>query len=161
MHIEASTALSEHKNSESKKIIKFFHHSTPMISIASKHFSSYSQKYIEKLFFFIPELFVYIQQFEITHLQLDLKHIYHDHDCCCNHFRMANFGKQLIDHIGMNRTLIYCDLGMFQNVIDFELLKQSVQNHPTLKSIDISRSNFFDGLPGCLFRSSDGVVQWK
>lgn len=158
LHLETQPVLQKNKRLQSEQVISYFHFPIHMISISPQSMHFHFQKYMNRLFYFMPELFSYLHLHQITHL--DFSYPFHH----LAYPRRQQLINQIIDLIETNQTLTYCNLSLFQDDINPHRLKQAVSKHPTLNIIEISlQYSYFveGGIPGTLYRLQDGTFQWR
>jgi hypothetical protein len=159
--------LQKCKKKISDEVVAYFN--TNRLTLISTHRSYHPQfeKNIKRLFYFIPELFEYIQTNHVEYLDLSdpfrYQHTFH-HLVSMEPSYLKKIVSQILHYIKRNRTLTYCNIGMFQNYIDRTEVEWAVLHHPTLRHIEIAStfSLFIPSAPpNSMYRLSNNTFEWQ
>ena len=167
MYNEIKHDLNERKKIFVDMLIYYFYYmdSNECISLC-RGYSSYYEIYVRKLFLVLPELFEFIENHNITNLDLSCVTSYGGYPENPKKFIASNdiniILDQLILLIKNNTTLIYCNIGLFENYIHRDKLKLLL--HPKLNCISIRANGATSSLnepPTSLYRMKDGSFVWS
>jgi hypothetical protein len=125
---------------------------------------------LRKLVWFIPEIAEYIQRMQIYYLDLSDPTTYWAYTppsleefLSVDRAQVLRFMNQAIDLLYHNTTLNYCNLGMFREWIDRDMIKRIAEHHPELYQLELSTypSRPLPGGEICsLFRTPNGF-EWR
>ena len=168
MHHRAEEELKKRKEEFVNRLINYFYciisysdgsHKT--ISIRIQYTDDYYQN-VRRLFYFLPELFAFIETHQITDIDLGCVNSYGGYpespyrmispDC----IELRRIGKQLLALLSQNTTIRSCNLGLFQDLLSRKSIIHAVENHPTLDTLHMVSNGArtdFRALPQTLWRN--------
>jgi len=151
-------------------IMYYFHR--PQSGIFSIHQScmDHYRWNLRKVVWFIPEMAEFIQAKKIHYLDLSDPTTYWayipprlEEFLSVDYEQVLHFMNQAIDLLLHNTTLHYCNLGMFREWMDRDMIQDVVEHHPTLYQLELSAfpsRPLPNGKASSLFRTPDGF-QWR
>ena len=148
-------------------VMRYFHTGDSLIFSTHRFYQANFEQNIRLLFHFIPELFIYLYTHSITYMDLSdpyrygstLLDLYTTEEDSI-HFILHQF----LEHLGRNKTLIYCNLSIFSRWINRSDVLRAIQNHPLLYHVEIGGhpSHFPPSLePTSLFRIRRSEFEWR
>jgi hypothetical protein len=133
-----------------------------------RRYSSNYEVNVRKLFLILPELFDFIENHNITNLDLSCVTSYGGYPEGPHTFidmnNITNIIEQLITLIKNNTTLTYCNIGLFEYYIDRDKLVTNFLLHPKLECISIhanGATSYFNKPPTSLYRTKDNKFVWS
>jgi len=149
-------------------VMRYFH--SPYSRIFSLHrtFQENFKTQIRRLFYLIPEWFEYMRKNHITYL--DISNPYY---LSSGYYLpiLSSVLKRTPDevimecmtHLSQNRTLTYCNLGMFTNFISREKIEQTFKHHPTMTHVELSlySEELSPAFPAMSMHRVNGVLEWR
>ena len=126
--------------------------------------------YVRKLFTILPELFEFIQMHQITKLDLGCVTSYGGFPESPYHIvapslqGVLTVSNQLLSLLSKNKTIVTCNFGLFQNVMQRKDIINAVEGHPVLDHLSMlsigARTDFRDH-PHTLWRDKRyGFFYW-
>lgn len=126
--------------------------------------------YVRKLFTILPELFEFIQMHHVTKLDLGCITCYGGYPESPYHMvapslhGVLTVSNQLLSLLSKNKTIVVCNFGLFQNVMQRKDIINAVEKHPVLDHLSMlsmgARTDFLDH-PHMLWRDKRyGFFYW-
>jgi chromosome condensin MukBEF MukE localization factor len=171
MNNDMKIYMKKYRNDKIEELLYYFYYSDPVnsrISIYTRYHSYYA-KNVRDLFYFLPELFDFIKQKNITSLDLSCITSYGGYPesperMICNEINTIQFiSNQLIKLVSDNDTLTYCNLGMFLYYIDRDKLRTEICKNKTLQLLSLQpngSTTYFNKPPNTLYRRQD-IFLWS
>jgi len=129
------------------------------------------EKNVRLLFHFLPELFQFMNVHHITSLDLGCTSSYGSYPESAyelvsnNENTIKQISKQLLSLLSTNTSLEWCNLGLFDNIIDYSDIERAVKKHPTIDRISMIPSRattYYNQLPKTLWRNRrNGTFYWN
>jgi hypothetical protein len=159
--------LEKRKKKISDEVVIYFN--TNRLTLISTHrcYHSEYERNVKRLFYFIPELFEYIQTKGVEYLDLSDPYRYTGtffHLVSTDAPYLKKIVSRILEYLKSNRTLTYCNIGMFQNYIDRTEVEWAVLDHPTLRHLEIASTfSLFvpSAPPNSLYRMADHTFEWQ
>lgn len=163
-------------------IMKYFHTPKMLIFSMHRHYQPHFKKQVRRLFQFLPEWFAYLNEHNITYLDLGDPYYYDNNrdpvtiGPSINYMSLVDqliskdptvitfILEHIYDFLQHNQHLCYCNLGIFQPYLDRDRLKEIVSHHPHLYHLEIaSRASYLivSQEPTSLYRMNNGDVEWR
>lgn len=149
-------------------VMRYFHFDGSLLFSLHRTFQEHFEVNIRRLFYLIPEWFEYIDKNDI--LYLDVSNPYYNRSGSYLPIlsRVLNRSideviMEFMAYLSQNKTLTYCNLGMFTKFISHELVEQTVQHHPTICHVELSlySEQLAPAFPSMsLYRVND-VLEWR
>jgi hypothetical protein len=162
--------IQDRKKAAANELIKYFYYKsfTDMncITLRTKYDNNYKSN-ICKFFSLLPEIFQCISEHNITYLDLSAVTSYggYPEDISnmikCSKHEAINIMNKLLILISNNITLVLCNIGLFENYIDRDELKNIINNNKILEYISIhanGATTYFHKPPNTLYRIKDTYV---
>lgn len=176
MYDRVKEKLKIRKNEMVDQLIYYFYYANPYdithktFSIRRRYTDNYYQN-VRLLFHVLPELFAFIEAKQITRLDLGCTTDYGGYPespykmIHSDFIEVSRIGKQVLDLLSHNTTLIHCNLGLFHGTFMRKSIIEAVENHPTLDTLNMvssgARTNFH-GTPHILWRNlTDRSFYWN
>jgi hypothetical protein len=135
-----------------------------------KRYDHHYYSNVQHLFRYLPELFQYIQDNNITYLDLGCINSYGGHPespyrmISPNYEELKEIGSQLLDLLSTNTTIHNCNLGLFEHILSHDQVSSALKENSTIEYISMrsngSRTNFLEE-PHTLWRNADGTCYWS
>lgn len=167
---ETKALLLRRKAKMASDLMCYFH--PPQSSMFSIHriLMDHYRWNLRRLLWFIPEMAEYIERMKIHYLDLSDPTTYWayippslEEFLTVDRVQIIHFMNQAIDLLYHNTTLNYCNLGIFREWIDRDIIQQVAEHHPKLYHLELSTfpSRPLPGGEICsLFRTSQGF-EWR
>jgi hypothetical protein len=143
-----------------RAILTYFHRPSTLIFSNQNvpHYSDdpYYRKIFKRLFYFLPELFQYIEEHQIRSLIIS-PNAYNL--SLIPYTALLGVLAQFLQLLRMNTTLTDCNIGFFAHFLNGGELEHIMRNHPLLYHIDTAPHYGYPG-PYHLFRTESGV-EWR
>jgi len=129
-------------------------------------------KNVRALFQFLPELFDFIGKKDVHVLDLSCLNSYGGRPECpeqmlgiSDRTAITKIGEQLLTLVSRNATLSWCNLGLFEDVLDRMRVEEMIRGHPTLDHLSIracGSTKYTNRPPTTLYRNRiDGTFYWS
>jgi hypothetical protein len=162
---ETRTARVQRKKDFIVGVMRYFHSDSSLIFSLHRTFQEHFEVQIRRLFYLIPEWFEYIDKNDI--LYLDVSNPYYN----CSGNYISRVLRRPIDevivefmtYLSHNKTLTYCNVGMFTKFVSRAQIEQAVQHHPTMSHVELalySEQVTPSFLAMSLYRVGD-VFEWR
>lgn len=136
-----------------------------------RRYDDHYYKNVRALFHFLPELFDFIEKQGILVLDLSCLNSYGGSSECPKRMlgiddrdTIVKMGEQLLTLVSTNTTFSWCNLGLFETVLDRPRVEEMIQGHPTLDHLSIranGSSTYYNYPPTRLYRNrTDGTFYW-
>jgi len=139
------------------RVMRFFHRPETFIFSLHRVFQEGYEKHLQRLFLMLPEWFAYLEEHQITYLDLDCP-VY-----SCMTRPSHRFDPHIIEGImgflERNRTLLYCNLGLFYCQLSRRRIMEMMRAHPSLYHLEMT--SVPDSELTSLYRHEDGRVEWR
>lgn len=139
------------------RVMRFFHRPETFIFSLHRVFQEGYEKHLQRLFLMLPEWFAYLEEHQITYLDLDCP-VY-----SCMTRPSHRFDPHIIEGImgflERNRTLLYCNLGLFYWQLSRRRIMEMMRAHPSLYHLEMT--SMPDSELTSLYRHEDGRVEWR
>lgn len=142
-----------------ERVMRFFHRPDTFIFSLHRVYQYEYERNLQRLFRILPEWFAYMEEHKITYLDLD----------CPVYSYMVRHVQRFDPHIiegimgflEQNRTLLYCNLGLFFWQLSRQRLMDIMRTHPSLYHLEMTSlpPDFME--PTSLYRHEDGRVEWR
>ena len=163
-------------------IMKYFHTPKMLIFSMHRHYQLHFKKQVRRLFQFLPEWFAYLNEHNITYLDLGDPYYYDDNRdpatigpsisyislvdqvISKDPTVITSILERILHFLKHNQHLCYCNLGIFQPYLDRDRVKETVIGHPHLYHVEIaSRASYLivGQEPTSLYRIHDGEFEWR
>lgn len=125
---------------------------------------------LRRIVWFIPEVAEYIERMKIHYLDLSDPTTYWayippslEEFLSVDRAQITYFMNQAIDLLYHNTTLTYCNLGMFREWIDREMIQKIAEHHPKLYHLELSTfpSRPLPGGEICSLFRMGGGFEWR
>ena len=127
----------------------------------------YTKENVDYLMCHLPTLFAYLEENNITKLHLCCTTSYGGYNNTLRNFYIKEeiklFCEDLLELLSKNKTLDYCNLGLFQGLLTNEELEEAVALHPSLTYVSMNApraTTDFRQAPTTLYRDKVEDV-WK
>jgi hypothetical protein len=140
------------------------------VSIHTRNDKNYDNN-MKKIFWFLPEIFDFIQNNNIDHLNLGCLTSYGGYPKCINQIiptitpkEINMIVNQLLILLQKNTTIKVCNIGVFQHYIDMDILKNMMNNNQSLDYVSIKANGSttnFNKPPTTLYRKTNGEFIWS
>ena len=136
--------VAERKHTLFQDVIYYFYYSGYQsterrgISLLRRYDEQYAQN-VCLLFHFLPELFHFIQQHNVTFLNMESN--------CISEYELSSYGissdrlkhvaNEMLQFLSHNTTLEWCNFGIFYHVMEQRDIEQAIQHHPTIDYISL------------------------
>ena len=128
--------------------MRFFHRpETPIFSLHRVHESN-----LQRLFLILPEWFAYMEEHKITYLDLDSP------SYSCSQRFDPHIIEGIMGFLERNRTLLYCNLGLFYWQLSRQRLLDIMRAHPSLYHLEMT--SVPDSELTSLYRH-EGRIEWR
>ena len=141
MHRRVDEELKKRKKAVVDPLIYYFYYSNDedkrSITIRKRYDENY-YKYVRRLFRCLPELFRFIDVNKVTSLDLGCTTDYGGYPespytmISYDYNEIRAVAKEVLHLLSQNKTLLTCNLGLFQDVIGRKTVIEAVEKHPTL-----------------------------
>jgi hypothetical protein len=171
-HDQLNPIMKERKMAFINKILQYFYtDENKSISIHTRFHHKYSvidepyRVHVRNLFTILPELFEFIQMHHITRLDLGCVTSYGGYPESPYHLvnptvgGVINISNQILSLLSQNKTLTYCNFGLFQNIMQRKDIINAVEKHPVLDSLSmlsLGARTDFRSQPHMLWRDHTG-----
>jgi hypothetical protein len=129
-------------------------------------------KNVRILFQFLPELFDFIEKQGILIVDLSCLNSYGGHPECPERMlgiddqsTIVKISEQFLSLLSKNTTLSWCNIGLFETVLNRSLVEEMIQGHPTLDHLSIranGSTTYFNHPPKTLYRNRlCGTFYWS
>lgn len=135
-------------------VMHFFHRPETFI-FSLNHVHKYERN-LRRLFLMLPEWFAYMEEKKITYLDLDCP-VYSYMQC---HRFDSHIIEGIMGFLEQNRTLLYCNLGLFYLQLSRRRLQDIMMAHPSLYHLEMTSIPDLTE-PTSLYRREDGQVEWR
>lgn len=165
--LEFTPILEKCKKKISDEVVSYFNTNRSSLISTHRSYHMHFEKNIKRLFYFIPELFKYIQTKNVTYLDLSDPYRYENtfyHLVSVDAAQLRKIASQILHFLKSNSTLAYCNIGMFQNYIDRNEVEWAVSTHPTLHQVETAStySIFNRSAPSnTLYRLPNDTLEWR
>ena len=159
--------LQKCKKKISDEVVAYFNTNRTTLISTHRSYHIHFEKNIKRLFYFIPELFEYIQSKNVTYLDLSDPYRYENtfyHLVSLDTAQLKKIISQILHYIKNNNTLAYCNIGMFQKYIDRDEVEWAVSHHPTLHQVETASTySLFNrsAPPSTLYRLPNDILGWR
>ena len=154
--------LARRKEACVARIMRFFHR--PHTAIFSLHrvFQKGYEMNLRRLFSMMPEWFAYMEAQQITYLDLD-NPVYSSSSVLlrAEQFDAQRIVEGIMGFLERNRTLLYCNLGLFYPHLSRRRLLEIMMAHPILYHLEMTSVPHDLIEPVSLFRHEDGRITWR
>lgn len=140
---ETHTIRANRKKECINGVMRYFHSDRSLLFSLHRTFQDQFETQIRKLFQLIPEWFEHISKNNI--LYLDVSNPYYVRSGSYLPILSRVLRRpvdevimEFMSHLSQNKTLTYCNLGVFTKFISRELVEQTVQHHPTMCQVELS-----------------------
>lgn len=157
--LEVKGVLQARKRQYVHRVMRFFHRPETCIFSFHRVYQHEYEKHLQRLFLMLPEWFAYLEEHHITYLDLD----------CPVYSSMVRINQRFDPHIieGImgflegNRTLLYCNLGLFYWQLSRQRLLDIMRAHPSLYHLEMTSAPHDWTELTSLYRHDDGLVEWR
>lgn len=171
MNNDMKIYMKKYRNDKIEKLIYYFYYSDHVNSRISiyRRYDKYYERNVRDLFHFLPELFDFIKEKNITSLDLSCVTSYGGYPenperMICNEINIIEFiSNQLIKLVSDNDTLTYCNLGLFLDYIDRDKLRTEMCKNKILEILSLQpngSTTYFNKPPNKLYRRKD-IFVWS
>jgi hypothetical protein len=171
-HSQIKQDLHNRKKYVSEKLIKYFYCNNRLkkITIAHRYDDEY-YKNVRLLFQFLPELFQFIYDHQIVSIDLSCLTSYGGYPECPSKMiglhseqMVKAVSDQLLNLVSTNQTLLSCNLGLFEWVLECDDVHHAIEHHPMMEYLSIraeDASAYFSKPPTKLYRNKkDNTFYW-
>lgn len=165
--LEFTPILEKYKKKISDEVVSYFNTNRTTLISTHRSYHVHFEKNIKRLFYFIPELFEYIQTKNVTYLDLSDPYRYKNtfyQLVSVDAAQLRKIASQILHFLKSNSTLAYCNIGMFQNYIDRNEVEWAVSTHPTLHQVETASTySIFSRTapPNTLYRLQNDTFGWR
>jgi hypothetical protein len=137
-----------------------------------RRYDEHYYKNVRSLFQFLPELFDFIKKQGILIVDLSCLSSYGGYPEYPTKMlgtndpsAIAKIAEQFLSLLSKNTTLSWCNMGIFENVLNRSLVEEMIRGHPTLDHLSIranGSTTYFNYPPMTLYRNRiDGTFYWS
>jgi len=168
--------LQEQKAKLFLKLIYYFYYSNYQftdqrgISFRRRYDSDYT-KNISLVFCYLPEIFQFMNSHKVTSLDMGCTSNYGGYPesayerVSSDTTRIQQLGEQLLSLLSTNQHLEWCNLGLFDGILNYNDIERAVKNHPTIDRISMTPSRsttYYNQPPKTLWRNrKNGTFYWN
>jgi len=176
IHHQVKENLQEQKAKLFLNLIYYFYYSNYQtseqrgISLLRRYDNDYT-KNISRIFCYLPEVFQFMNSHCVTSLDMGCTSDYGGYPesafqrVSSNKARIKEVADQLLDLLSTNRHLEWCNLGLFDGIIDYSDIHCAIKNHPTIDRISMTPSRsttYYNRPPKTLWRNrKNGTFYWN
>lgn len=156
-HQEVKGSLLVRKRACVQRMMRFFHRPNTSIFSFHRFFQEGYEMNLKRLFFMMPEWFAYMEEHQITYLYMDCPAY---SAVSLRTFDVPHIMEGIMGFLERNRTLFYCNLGLFYAHLSRDRLLSIMLANPYLYHLEMT-SVPFDLIPTSLYRHENGRVEWR
>ena len=140
-----------------QRIMRFFHRANTAIFSFHRVFQDGYELNLRRLFSMMPEWFAYMEEHQITYLDMDCPAY---SAVQLRAFDAPHIVEGIMGFLERNRTLLYCNLGLFYAHLSRDRLLSIMIANPYLYHLEMT-SVPSDLIPTSLYRHENGRVEWR
>jgi len=140
--------------------------------VIHRRYDDHYYKNVRILFQFLPELFDFIEKKDVHVLDFSCLNSYGgDPECpermldILERSAITKIGEEILTLLSKNTTLSWCNLGLFEGVLERGRVEEMIQGHPTLDHISLrshGSSTYYNEHPTTLYRNRiNGTFYWS
>ena len=165
---ETRTTRVQRKKDFIVDVMRYFHSDGSLLFSLHRTFQEHFETQIRRLFQLIPEWFEYISKNDILYMDVSNPYYIRSGSYLPILSRVLNrtIDEVIVEfmaQLSQNKTLTYCNLGMFTKFISRELVEKTVQHHPTMCHVELSlySDQLLPSFPAMsLYRANDRF-EWR
>jgi hypothetical protein len=137
---ETRTVRDKRKKEFIVGVMRYFHSDGSLLFSLHRIFQEHFEVQIRRLFHLMPEWFEYIDENDILYLDVSNPYYIRTGSYISRVLRrpVDDVIVEFMTYLSQNKTLTYCNVGMFTKFVSRAQIEQAVQHHPTMSHVELA-----------------------
>jgi hypothetical protein len=144
LHHETQKELAIRRSKRASFIFELFYVPTFSLFTTEKTLRHDLDRHVRVLFRLLPELFVFLHEHDIMHLDLSMvySHSKHAYVMIMSHNELADTARSIFDYVKSHHSIQYFQYSIFSPILTMEMVEDIVHHHPLLTVRAMRRRTF-------------------